>query len=205
MSPTLDKLKEMMYELTDIGVLLGKYLDEVRRLQKQDKNIIVSELDDTIFSRDDMLQKETLLAECSSEEKRNKLSMYHIGIPKILEKYYIWKTFPQDIVSLMNPEKDFILTSGFEWFQHQKAKALWLEGFPMRVAAHKEEKVLNCIQYILYELKYIPKKLIIYDNDTEDFIRYHELIKSILDCNVSIIQVKMDNNKGYKEVKDNSI
>lgn len=198
---TLDDLKSMMYELTDFWVLFGKYLDEVRRLQKRDETIIVTWLDDTLFSRQDLFEAEPLLANADSEEERNKFSQYHIGIPKILQEHYTGKDFPQDIVSQMQPGRDFILTTGFENFQKQKADILWLWDFSMRVSAHHDDKILNCIQHVLYELKFLPKEIVVYDNNVEDFITYHELIEAILDCDLIIMKVEMDGNKWYKKIE----
>lgn len=202
MSVSLHDLKAMMYELTDIWVLLEKYLDEVRRLQQREESIIVSGFDDTLFSRKDMIKGEELLHQCDNDEEINKISMYHIGIPHILEHYYVWKSYPQDIVSKMDPKKDFILTFGFEHVQKQKLAALWLSDFPVRVSAHKSEKVLNFIQHILYEIKYLPSEIIVYDNDPEDFITYRELIEAILQCKLVVMEVQMDGNSGYEKIEE---
>lgn len=197
---SIEKLKSMMYELTDFWVLFEKYLDEVRRLQVRDETLIVSELDDTIFSCEELLKNEPLLSESPCEEERNKTAMYYVWVPHIIETYYKGKEFPQDIVSQMNPKRDFILTSWFESFQQQKANALGIGNIPMRIAPIKSEKVITLIQHILYEIKYIPKNILIYDSEPEDYIKYSELIESILGTKLTVKPVEMDENKWYKKI-----
>lgn len=202
MSVSFNDLKLMMYELTDLWVLLEKFIDEVRRLSKRDESIIVSGFDDTVFSRKELLENEPLLKKCYSDEEINKISMYHIGIPHILGTYYNGKNYPKNIVETMVPERDFFLSSGFEHVQKQKLAALWLDNFSIRVSADKREKVLNLIQHVLYELKYIPAEITVYDNDIYEFDRYRVLIESVLTCKLKIIQVEMDGNNGYTKMEE---
>jgi len=42
---------------------------------------------------------------------RNNTIMYHIGVPSLIKKYYQDEIFPQDIVSLLNPSQDLILSA----------------------------------------------------------------------------------------------
>jgi len=52
---TIERLQSMMNELTDISRLLEKYLDEVRRLPSKDVCVIITDFDDTIFSKQPQL------------------------------------------------------------------------------------------------------------------------------------------------------
>ena len=192
---TIERLQSMMNELTDISRLLEKYLDEVRRLPSKDVCVIITDFDDTIFSKQPQLDWEPLLRECEPHMRNNTI-MYHIGVPSLIKKYYQDEIFPQDIVSLLNPSQDLILSAWFEALQQEKLRALNLDHIPLQVVKRWEDKVLAAIQYILFTLKYIPSQLVIYEDKPHYFIEYRQLIEWILGCELTIRYVEMDGNRG---------
>jgi hypothetical protein len=176
MEITLELLEKKMSELTNMKRLLNEYIDEVYRLPTQDVCLIISDFDDTIFSKQMQMECEPLLKECEPH-MRNSVIMYKIGVPIMIEKYYKGEIFPPDIISLMNPSRDLILSAGIESYQQQKLQALGLSHFPLKVVKEPKDKILASIQYILYTLKYIPSEIIIYEDKPHYFIEYRQLIE----------------------------
>jgi len=56
---TLDRLTQLMKELSDIDSLLKKFLDERHSLPKTDETLRMTDMDDTLFARDEQLEKES--------------------------------------------------------------------------------------------------------------------------------------------------
>lgn len=197
----IDRLQELMKDLTPNDFLTRRFLEETARLPRVDSKFIVSGLDETLFSRHEIKENEPLIKD-NPDNAINRLIKFQIGIPYIIAKYYQGKSFPRDIVDQMNPNNALILTTGFEEIQKEKLQALWINDIPLRVMKKWDEKVLTTIQHVLYELRYIPSEVVIYEDEPCYFIQYRELLEWILDCKVTIMQVEMDGNEGYKSLEE---
>ncbi len=201
MAVYIDRLEDLMGELTHNEFFTRRFLEEVARLPKIDGKFIVSGLDETIFCRNELKQNEPLLKE-NPEEAINRLIKFQLGIPYIIAKYYQWKQAPKDIISLLSPNNSVFLTTGFEDIQKAKLDALWISHIPLVVHKEEKDKILSTIQYILYQIKYIPTEIVVYDDKPRFFLEYKELIEWIFWCTLTVMQVEMDGNNGYKKIEE---
>lgn len=197
---TLENLEQQMSELTDMHFILEEFLDEVRRLQKKDETVRIVDLDDTLFGRKDQLDREPWLRENRWEEG-NKYILYRLGLEKFIAKYYEWISYPQEIVSQIQKDKDVIMTAGFEVIQKAKIESMGLSDYNHVITKNGIEKILTSIRYILYTLKFLPQEIIVYEDRPEHFIKYKSMIEWILWCKLTIMYVEMDGNKGYKKIE----
>jgi len=198
---TLEQLEIQMWTLSDIDIMLEKFLDERRLLQKSDITLRISDFDYTIFSRDDQLEQDEMLRKKRWDEW-SKYILYYMGLDKYIDTHIRGKDFPKDIVDLLDKETDIILTAGIEKLQRAKIWALWLDKYRVIVTSNGQEKILACIRYVLYELKTLPKEIVIYEDRPEYFIQYKSLIEWVLGCKLTIVQVEMDGNKWYKLLEE---
>jgi len=169
-------------------------------LKIRQETFIVSDLDDTLFSRVEQLEKEPELV-LRRGYVWNTYLINEIGISPMLKKYYVNKNYPQEIIQKLNPKKSLILTAGIYEYQMGKQKALWLTDYPIQIVHTWKDKILELIRYILYTLKYIPSEIEIYEDRPEFFIEYRDFIESCLGTKLHIHHVEMDGNSGYKKIE----
>ena len=201
MAVFIDRLEDLMSELTHNEFFTRRFLEEVARLPKVDGKFIISGLDETLFCRDELKANEPLLQE-NPDDAINRIIKFQLWIPYIIAKYYQWKEIPKDIISLMNPNNSVIITTWFEDIQRAKLQALWILDIPLVVVKNEKEKILSILQYILYQIKYIPSEIVVYEDEATHFTEFRELIEGILGCKLRIIQVEMDKNEGYKSLEE---
>lgn len=196
-----EQLQELLSNLTEQVWLVGYYLERVQKLDK--KNIVFSviDLDDTIFSREEQLRKESVLREKRGYEW-NTYMINHIGIGDMLKKYYLWKKYPKDIIDTTSPDSSLILTAWVPEYQMWKIETLWLQDFSYRIVWEWKDKILELICYIIFKLRYIPSEIIIYEDRPEYFLKYRELIEWVLGVKLRIMYVEMDGNRGYKKIEE---
>jgi hypothetical protein len=96
---------------------------------------------------------------------------------------------------------DIILTAGMPELQIMKARWAGLEKYTLRVVAEWKDKILEAIRYVLFELKYIPSEIIVYEDRPQFFIEYRALIEWVLWTKLTIMYVEMDGNNGYKKIE----
>ncbi|MDA9129000.1 hypothetical protein N9J72_00805 [Candidatus Gracilibacteria bacterium] len=197
----IDRLEALMGELTHNEFFTKQFLEETERLPRTEGSLIVTELDETLFSRSQMRENEELLKN-NPEDAMNKLVKFQLGIPYIIAKYYEGQQGPEDIKKLITSNNAVIMTVGFEDIQQAKLAALQLQDIPLVVLKDKQEKIIALMQYILYSVRYIPNEIIIYEDEPQYFIEYRELIEGILSCKVTIMHVQMENNSGYTKIEE---
>ncbi len=195
------KLKEIISTLTDQIGLVNLYIHESEELKKKDTSFIICDLDYTLFSRDEQIEWEPMLKEKRGYEG-NTYMINHIGINNMVAKYYEWKKYPQDIIKKLSPESSLILTAGIPEYQHKKRRSMNIEHIPMKVVWEWKDKVLETIRYVLFELKYIPAEIIVYEDRPQFFVEYKELIEWALWTKLTIMYVEMDGNEGYKKIEE---
>jgi len=189
-----------MYSITERVGLVDFYIEYANTLEKKDTTLRVCDLDDTLFCRTEQLEAEELL-------KNNRgwagitIVTNTLWLRKYTETYYHWN-FPKDIFSLLNKDSDIILTAGMPELQHMKAKQMWILDYTVRVVSEGRDKILETIRYILFELKYIPSEIIVYEDRPQFFVKYRELIEGLLGCKLTIMYVEMDGNDGYRKIEE---
>ncbi len=197
----IEQLKEKISWLTPLVGLVDFYLEEAKKLEKREATFIISDMDDTLISRKPLLQ-EQLLVENRGQEG-NKVVINHFGIHDIITRFYKDQHPPQDIVKKMKEADDaLVLTAGIPEYAHMKYRAARLEEFPLEVVYAGEEKILTTLQYILFELKYIPSEIIVYEDRPQYFVEYREFIEEILGTKLTIMFVEMNGNLGYNKIEE---
>ncbi len=197
----METLKKLISNLTPQVWLVDTYMSEAKKLEKKDTIFHICDVDDTLFGRRDQLESEPML-----QEKRwyewNTYMINEIGIHNMIQKHYIWKTFPKDIISQCTPENSLLLTAGIPEYQYMKVAAMNLEKYPLEIVWEWKDKIMKTLQYILFELKYIPAEIIVYEDRPQFFVEYRELIEQTLWTKLTIMKVEMDGNDGYKSIDE---
>ncbi len=189
-------------ELQEIEKNLLKFLDKnFNRQEKIIKEIIITDLDDTIFSLDKRFEEYPILKEKIWEEW-NKYIFENIWIENFIKKIYKNKKFPKNISSKLKKNCDLILTAWNENFQKAKLKELWLDNINYKIVKSWKDKILTMLKYFLEDLKSIPEKIIIYEDRPEFFIYFRDFIEKNLKTIVEINYVEMNwNEKEPKIIK----
>jgi hypothetical protein len=200
--PNIEKLKTLMLWLTPLTGLVDFYLEESSKLEKRDAVFSIADMDDTLISRDRLAIDEPLLKESRGQEG-NKVVINHFGIHNIVERFYANQNPPQDIANIMKNSSDsLVLTAGVPEYAMMKYKAANLSEFPIQVVYDGKDKILKTLQYILFELKYIPDEIVIYEDRPQYFVEYKDLIEGVLWTKLTIMYVEMDGNNGYKKIEE---
>lgn len=188
----------MLQGLTEDVGLVDFYLAEVQKLPKKEITFSICDIDDTLFSRKEQLENEDELVK-RRWSKGNTYMINTIGIHNMIQKYYKGKAYPQDIIGTLSPENSLLLTAGVVEYQKSKVSAMNLNNYPIKIVQRGKDKILATLRYIIFELKYIPSHITLYEDRPEYFIEYRDFLESILWCTLTIIHVEMDGNDGYKK------
>jgi len=196
------QLKELISALTPLTGLVDFYLEESAKLKKSEAKFIISDMDDTLISRHRLAIDEPLLKENRGQEW-NKVVINHFGIHDIVQRFYTNQNPPLDIVNTMKNAQDaLVLTAWVPEYAMMKYRAAWLKDFPIQVVYDGQDKILRTLQYILFELKYIPGEIIVYEDRPQYFIEYREFIEWLLWTKLTIMYVEMDGNDGYRKIEE---
>lgn len=194
------KLKKIIAPLTEHVWIIDEYLFQVAKLEKKDKNFIISDLDDTLFSRAEQLEKEPELV-LRRWYMWNTYLINEIGMPSMIKKYYTNKSYPRDIVDTFTTHESLILTAGIYEYQIGKQKALWLTDFPIKIVSEWKDKILELIRYVIYTLEYVPSEVTVYEDRPQFFIEYRTFIEECLGTKLNVYLVEMDGNDEYKKIE----
>lgn len=77
-----------------------------------------------------------------------------------------------------------------------------LNEFKVIVTKDAREKIPELIRHVLFELRYIPNEIIIYEDRPQYFVEYRELIEWVLWTKLTIMYIEMDGNDGYKKIEE---
>ena len=197
-----ESLQELIHELGERKGLIDFYLKEIASLSRDEGVVIrIVDFDDTLFSRDEQLEKESSLRENRGWAGIDVI-VNSMWISQFIDRYYRGQDFPRDIFNLMNPETDLIITAWLRELQYMKTEAVWLLDFPTTVVDEWKDKVLEVLRYIVFEFGVIPSEVIIYEDRPEYFIEYRELLEWLLWTKIIIMKVEMDGNRGYKKIEE---
>jgi len=194
-------MKEKLKKLTPNNFILDYWKDEIKKLEKKEIEINVADFDYTLFSRDEQLEKEQYLRENRGDLWPKAIAEIGWGINSYIEKYYLNKIFPTEILEKFNKKYDLIITAWIYEFQIAKLNASNLTDYNFVITKNWEEKIIELIRYIIYKLKFIPSKITVYEDRPQYFIEYRDLIKDVLEVKLEIMYVEMDWNNGYKKIE----
>jgi len=195
-----ERLKQIISGLTEQTGLVDFYFEETDKLERKQEIFNVVDLDDTLFGRRDQMEAEPELVKRRWYEG-NVYMINEIWIHNMIRNHYEWKPYPQDIISKVSHENTLLLTAWVPEYQHLKRRAMKLEDFHMKVVWEWKDKIMATIQYVLFELKYIPSEIVVYEDRPQYFIQYRELIEWVLWCELTIMRVEMDGNNWYKKIE----
>jgi hypothetical protein len=197
----INTLKEKITGLTERTWLVDFYIKEAQKLEKKDSILRIADFDDTLFGRRDQLEAETKLKELRWDAGTTFI-LNEMWVHTYIEKYYKWVTLQSEILDLLDKNTDIILTAGMKELQTMKIRAVDLDSYNLKIVDFWEDKILESIRYVLFELRYIPTEIVVYEDRPQYFIEYRELIEWILWTKLTIMFVEMDWNEGYKSIKE---
>lgn len=194
-------MKSKLLELTPFIGLFNHWKNLVSQLERKNINIIISDLDDTIFSRNEQLEWSDILRNNRWINGNLKI-INEIWISNYINQWVRWKQYPKNIISLLNKDTDLILTAGFLEIQKMKVQALWILDYNMIVVDNAQDKIISTIQYVIFNLWFIPSSITIYEDRPNFFIEYRELLEDILDTKIIIKLVEMTSNSTDPKVTE---
>jgi len=193
-------MKEKQEKLINIEWIYDFWKDQVQCLEKKDINLNVADFDYTLFCRNEQLEKEKWLKENRWDEGP-KYIFKNIWMSNFLNKYYKNRTIPKKIISNMNPKYDIIISAGQYEFQIAKINLIKeLINFKKIITKNWEDKIITLIRYIIFELKFIPSKITVYEDRPNYFIENKDLIQNTLWCKLEIMFVKMNGNNNEPKI-----
>lgn len=185
----------------DISNELKKLEKLKKSREKKDIDLIISDFDDTIFCRNEQLEKSELLR-TNRWNAWNDIILSTIGLENYINEFYKWKKFPDDIISKMNKDYDLILTAWYKVLQDAKLKATNLINNLNYIVVEKaEDKILETIRYIIEDLWFIPQKITVYEDRPQYFIENKDTIENFLDTKLEVIFVEMNDNYSSPKIK----
>ena len=191
----------MMEDFTCNTGLVDSFVFESRRLIKLQITHIISDLDDTLCSRRAQMRNEPLLKE-NRGEAWNAIVFNEIWAHDFILEHYEWIGIPQDILTKMDENNSLILTAGIRILQELKIRSLWLDYLNYTVVPHGEDKILETIYHILFDLKYIPEIIEVYEDRPHYFLKYRDLIETCLWTKLKVFLVEMNGNQWYKKIEE---
>ena len=194
-------MKIKLKKLIDIEWLYEFWKEQVSELEKKDLELKFADFDYTLFSRDEQLENEPWLKE-NRWEDWPKFILKKVWMTNFLNKYHKNKSIPKNIIIKMNPETDVIITAWIYEFQKAKINLCKeLDGYKTIITKNWEDKIIALIRYIIFELKFIPSKITVYEDRPKYFLEYRDLIEDVLWTQLEIVYVEMNWNKWYKKLE----
>jgi len=194
-------MKEKLKNITPYNGLYDYWKTEVNLLTKKDETFDVMDLDDTLFSVKERIESDEIF-KLNRWEKWNLLIANQIGIKNIIHKYYTNKVYHKGIINSVTKHKSLILTAGLREYQEEKVRAMWISDYSMLVTTNAEEKIIALIRYVIFNLKYIPSTIVVFEDRPQYFIEYRDLIEDVLWVKLIINKVVMDWNDSVPNIEE---
>ena len=173
--------------------LFEKYKNQIKKLEKKDIDLIISDFDDTIFCRNEQLNDSELLRNNRWEAWNEKI-FNEIWLENYWNKYYKNKKYPNIISSKLKKWIDLILTAWRKELQECKLNHTWLINHNYIVVKNAEDKIIETIKYITENLQFLPNKITIFEDRPKYFIENKKLIENTLWIPLEIMYVEMKDN-----------
>ncbi len=186
-------MQETLKKLWANQELINKLLETKNTLKKSSENLYIADFDDTIFCRKEQLEQSELLR-TNRWAKWNQAILDTMWIDVLAKDFYEWKTYPNCVTSLLRENHDLILTAGIQDIQNAKLKATQLTHINTIVTLHAVDKIIALISYVIFELKFLPKEITVFEDRPQFFIEYRSLIEELLETKLIIKHVTMNSN-----------
>lgn len=192
---TFEDYKEIFKNKNDFNLLIEK----ISKLKSKKENLLIADFDDTIFSTKEIIEKD--VRKWKRWEEWNDYIMKVVWLNKFIQNFYVWKKFPKEIISKLNNKKDLILTAWTDELQEAKIKTCNLDYYNYIIVPHSIDKILELIKYVILNLKYLPNEITIYEDRTQDFVKYNDLLEKFLNTKINLFKVEMNWNEWYKKIE----
>jgi len=194
-------MKELQEKLIPIQWIYDYWKTWSQELDTKDIILRVSDFDYTLFSRDQSFIDVPELLE-NRWEKWPKYLFEEYWMNDFLDNQYKNIQLPTEILSQLMPGQDIILTTGIHDWQMWKVRSCkQLNNIQVITTPSPAWKINALISHVLYELKYIPTEIIVYEDRPQYFVEYRDLIQDVLWTKLTIMKVEMDGNDGYKSIE----
>ena len=194
-------MEQKQIELINVEWLYDFWKYWVTWLPQKEGIFQVADFDYTIFSRDEQMKSESIFREKRWDEAP-KFFFKERGMQNYIETYFQNRSFPKDIIQKLDSSRDIIITAWMYEWQLAKIRTLKeLNNFRVINTSNWSEKIVELIRYILFELRYIPSEIIVYEDRPQYFVEYRELIEEVLGTKLTVMYVEMDGNNGYKKIE----
>lgn len=190
--------KSLAFNLAcELKISLDELYEIINNLEKVDEDLVVSDFDDTLYSRFIQLQNPILSS-----------NRWHAWNTVIVEKlWWFWK-FVDDyyseewltnfITNIVKTNISIILTAWIKEFQELKIKKVWLDNIPKVIVDENSHKPLALLKYIIFEYKKIPRLIKIYDDRVIHLSdKWPELAK-LLNTQIKLYEVELDKTEIWK-------
>lgn len=194
-------MKEKLKQLTQYFWVYDYWKQKVQQLEKKHTDVIISDFDDCLFGRKSQLEQSEILRN-NRWNNGTKVIFNEMWIQNYINDFIKNEKPLDNISSLMNPQTDIILTAWIFENQYEKIKACGLDRFKTIVVDSWQDKIIATIRYIIFDLKYIPKSITIYEDRPQYFIEYRDLLEDVLETKIVIKKVEMDWNLWYKSIEE---
>ena len=197
MQKYLNTLQEELHVPDTINWVYSYWKRCILELERKDINVNISDYDSTLFGRKDQFESDENLVK-NRWDKWIQYYMNVLGLSSFIEKHITWKSVPDDIIKHLNPEYDLILSMWLWEAQHAKINANpQLKNIKQIFINRHEKKIIEMIRYIIFELKFIPKSITVYEDRPEIFVEFREFIEDLFWCELKIVKVLLQDNKKY--------
>lgn len=190
-----ENYKEIFKNKNEFNLLVKK----ISKLNSKKENLIVSDFDDTIFSTKEVI--DTDVRKWRRWEEWNNYIMKVIWLNKFVQDFYVWKNFPKEIISKLDKSKDLILTTWTYELQEVKIKTCKLDNYNYIIVPYAIDKIFELIKYIIFELKYLPSEITIYEDRIQNFVNYKDFLEKFLSTKINLFEVEMNWNEWYKKIE----
>ncbi len=170
-----------------------KLLRDINKLERIEDTLVVSDFDDTLFSRSEQL-KNPMLAQNRWESWNKVIRELLWGYEAFVEKYYEVDWLTSEIVEMVRKNVSIILTAWIQELQELKINKVLLWDIPKVIVPENSLKSFALLNYILTTWK-IPSQIDIYDDRVEHLCSNAYLLEQILWTKINIFEVKLDWNK----------
>ncbi|NDK09799.1 hypothetical protein GW846_03405 [Candidatus Gracilibacteria bacterium] len=187
-SITHEPLNKLLHPVSVFSKNIGDLLSLGERLSRLDyraeSTLNVVDFDDTLYSRYEQLQLKGF--QDNRGEMGNKFVRENFGFRKFIEKFYSRSRAVEKILGVVESQTEthtsLILTAGMQDLQELKVDSLDIcrESVALITVDFALKKPLELIKYIIDTLKYVPGKIIIYEDKPECFEGEMQSIRQLL-------------------------
>ena len=190
----LSEIHNLGYDNLEDFLAVLKQLNSLPRSDSE--KFIAVDLDDCLYSRQNSLQN-SLLSENRWEAWNRVIETHMWWFKKYTFDHYnpSWSV-KQMVDILLKSKNSCILTAWKKYFQYEKLNRIWIDdSIPVSVVNSTSEKPKKLLEFIIFELGFIPGEIDIYDDRVEHFHKCGPVLSKILQSSINIHETILCQNK----------